>query len=1352
MAAGRFHEPDPLRPMTQPSLLARLATIVLAVAPLFAHAAEDAPAGPFFNREPIQPKPYAELPLGAIEPQGWLRDELERMAAGMTGNLDTWYPEVCGPRNAWLGGDGDTWERGPYWIDGLYPLARLLDDEALIEKAQPWIEWTLTNQREDGQIGPRKIADADRVQPPPPGVQTIAPFDWWPRMVMLKILQQHYMATGDERVIDCLDRYFRFQLKSLPDSPLFDPDNPDGGSWWAAQRGGENLMSVLWFYNVTGHDYLLELADLIHEQTVPVTDWFARGPDNQILYQADRAPETIDGEVHHKALHTVNLAQMFKTPIIRWQQDGDARHLEATDQAFADVRTIHGQPHGLWGGDEGMHGNAPDRGSELCTAVEMMFSLEKMFEVTGDPAHADRLERITYNALPTQCTDDHSGRQYFQQTNQVEVNFGDRDFFNDNGDRQVFGLLRGYPCCTCNLHQGWPKFAQHLWMASRDGGLAAVAYAPSSVTAKVGRGDNASEVTLAMDTGYPFYETGAITVSTEKPVTFPLHLRIPGWTEGVEIRVNGKKTEPETAQPGTMHVIERTWQDGDTVLFRFPMPLRSSTWYHSSKAIERGPLVYALDIAPEWKDVVEPRPEGVPDSAPHRGYLEARPKTAWNYALPGPLANHPDGKWKVEISKEIHPNPWTRETAPVKLVGKGVPLDYWTMNRHSAANPPLSPAPAPERVVQEAITLIPYGATTLRVAAFPWLKREDLVGAAAYDPDDLRFAAARASWTHPNNDVNAVRLPHEPASSGDDTLPRWTSWPQKGRPQWIEIDLGEPTKLETVGIYFYDDGKGVRAADSWRVERLTPDGWEAVKSEKGSLFGTKLDQLNVATIAESPVAQTIRLHLEPQGADKALGVLSITVEGKPAPNSAPQAAAKPDGRPNFVFFLTDDISPDDLSIYGNEIIRTPNLDRLAKRGLVFDNAYVATSSCSPSRCSIITGRYPHNTGAPELHMPLPPEQVTFVQKLQDAGYHTVLSGKNHMAPEAARLGFDIESDSKPSGSENWIKHLRDRPRDRPFFFWFASHDAHHDRQFDEHAPRYDPDTIKVPPYLVDGPLTRQELADYYHEVSRTDHYAGEIWKELEAQGIADNTWFIYTSDNGRPLPRCKTYLYESGIQAPLLVVGPGVKKPGGRSDSLVSLIDLAPTFLELAGLETPETVQGVSFLPVLHDPSATVRDAVFAEHNWHVYQAHERAVRTGRWLYIRNAWPEKPNVSGESSVPLFPAAKELWDHAEAGKLTPAQSLLTQVPQPKEMLFDVEADPDQLVDVAGYEENRDELKRLRRLLDRWQTETGDSIPENPTDNRQPLHERVNQTPPRGEFPGEKTNAGAINARGPVRIDR
>jgi len=822
---------------------------------------EAAAGEPVFNREPLAEKPYAELPLGTIQPQGWLRDELRRMALGMTGNLDAWYPEVCGPRNAWLGGDGDCWERGPYWIDGLYPLAKLLEDEQLEAKAQAWIEWTLENQREDGYIGPRTIEN--RSEPPPRGAQTIKPDDWWPRMVMLKILQQHYMATADQRVLECLDKYFRYQLKTLPEAPLYEPDNPRSGSWWAAQRGGDNLMVVLWFYNVTGEEYLLELADLIYQQTVPVTDWFGPGPENKLRRRADQGD----------TLHCVNLAQMMKTPVIRWQQDPQQRHLDAVKHAFQTIRTFHGQPHGLYGGDESLHGDAPNRGSELCTAVEMMYSLEKMFEVTGDPALADRLERIAFNVLPTQCTSDYRGRQYFQQTNQVQCTFGERDFFQDRGDRVVYGLLRGYPCCTCNLHQAWPKFAQHLWLASRDGGLAVAAYAPSRVTTSVA--DNVP-VALTMNTEYPFKATTTIEISTENPIQFPLHLRIPGWATEAEIQVNGTPLDPP--RPGSMHIVRRTWVDGDTLTIRFPMKLRTSTWYARSKVIERGPLVYALDLRPVWSEQVEPRPEGVPQSAMHRGYREARTDSDWNVALPGFVLGDLDRNIRVEEVEEIPANPWTHETAPVRLHTRGVKLPYWKMDRNSAAPPPLSPAPAPEQVDIKPITLIPYGSSTLRIAEFPWIQTDDLAAhLSAYPAEALKFAGARASHTWQGDTVEAVRMPHQPSSSNDHLVRRWTSWPQRGKQQWVEVDLGDRVSVRSLSVYWFDDEGGCDVPGSWHVEFGDNDRWQPMTLQPDSAYSVQPDRYNQAQF-EAVDTRKLRIVMQPSRDDVCVGILALDIE------------------------------------------------------------------------------------------------------------------------------------------------------------------------------------------------------------------------------------------------------------------------------------------------------------------------------------------------------------------------------------------------------------------------------------------------------------------------------------------
>jgi N-sulfoglucosamine sulfohydrolase len=458
---------------------------------------------------------------------------------------------------------------------------------------------------------------------------------------------------------------------------------------------------------------------------------------------------------------------------------------------------------------------------------------------------------------------------------------------------------------------------------------------------------------------------------------------------------------------------------------------------------------------------------------------------------------------------------------------------------------------------------------------------------------------------------------------------------------------------------------------------------------------------------------------------------------------ASQAIAQ--DRPNFVFFITDDISAEDIGPYGNTFAKTPNLDRIASEGLVFDNAYLTTSSCSPSRCSIITGRYPHNTGAPELHISLPEDQITVAQKLRDAGYYTLISGKNHMN-DPEKIGFVKGSDGgHPSGSEDWVQLLSERPKDKPFFAWFGSHDAHRDWQLDEFSPPYDPDDIEVPPYLYDGPQTRQDLAEYFSEVSRSDYYAGKLVEELKRQGVADNTYFVYTADNGRPFPRCKTRLYDSGVKTPLIIWSPGNINPG-RTESLVSSIDFASTFMDLAGVKAGPTFLGVSLAPILMNPKTKVRDYVFSEHNWHVYAAHERAVRYGDWLYIHNAFNYKAALSTESDDSKFPAALELWEKYRAGETLPWQEDVPLVPRPQVELYNVKADKHQMINLAGNREFKAVERKLAEALSQWSQETGDTVPQNPSPDRGTSRPQGGDK--RGELPGEATGATKINNPGPV----
>lgn len=473
-------------------------------------------------------------------------------------------------------------------------------------------------------------------------------------------------------------------------------------------------------------------------------------------------------------------------------------------------------------------------------------------------------------------------------------------------------------------------------------------------------------------------------------------------------------------------------------------------------------------------------------------------------------------------------------------------------------------------------------------------------------------------------------------------------------------------------------------------------------------------------------------------------------------------ASTAEARLNFVFIIGDDISAADLGCFGNRAIRTPNLDRLAADGLLFANAYVATSSCSPSRLSLLTSRYPHNleTGA-ELHGELLPGLPFLPALLRAAGYHTVQSGKAHFGATPGRVtgpareAFVVMGDGEldelaggRSGANRWVDRLRERPRDRPFFLWLAAHDAHRVWDAESFAGLTRPEEVIVPPQLVDTPETRADLASYYDEIIRLDHYTGEVIRELARQEVLDQTVVIFLTDNGRPFPGAKTQLTDAGIKTPLIIRGPRGSLRGSRIDALVSAIDLAPTVLELAGLDRPETFQGVSLVSLLRDPTVTVRDYVFAEQNWHNFSAHVRMVRHGVHVYLRNAWPERP-LPGASDTFFTPSAEALKRARAAGRLDPLQSDLFLVPRPAEELYHVGEDPHQSRNLALMAEPPPELARLRAVLDLWTRETGDTVPAAPTPDNIVLATGERLPLRRGEPPGAAAGAARINAPGPVR---
>ncbi|TWU19665.1 sulfatase family protein [Allorhodopirellula heiligendammensis] len=451
-----------------------------------------------------------------------------------------------------------------------------------------------------------------------------------------------------------------------------------------------------------------------------------------------------------------------------------------------------------------------------------------------------------------------------------------------------------------------------------------------------------------------------------------------------------------------------------------------------------------------------------------------------------------------------------------------------------------------------------------------------------------------------------------------------------------------------------------------------------------------------------------------------------------APKRSAAAELKPTDRPNFVLIIADDIGFRDIGCYGSANARTPRLDELAGESLRLTNAFLTASSCSPSRASIITGRYPHNNGpASELHKPIPWHLPSVTGVLRANGYYTALSGKNHLswddAPQDADSppsafdhidrGINKNASVKNTGGHgNWVQTIEDLPADQPFMLWLASFDAHRnwdaDGQWDEskYGPQHRGDDLQLPPAFVDTPATRDDFASYLNEVTRFDHYVGEVIDKLKADDLWSNTYLFVLADNGRPFPRGKTRLNDDGMQTFLFLAGPTLAAPGTASNSLVSVIDIAPTILDLAKVDRPETFQGRSLTPLYTDSLATIRPYAFSEHNWHDYEALGRAVRDDRFLYVQNDRPQLPSQGPADSV-RSPTHQDLLKAAAKGSaLTDAQADVLRAPRPAQELYDRQTDPFQtnnLISLPEYASTRD---RLAAALLKWRDETGDSAPD------------------------------------------
>lgn len=770
------------------------------------------------NRDPLLPNPLIKLPLGAVQPRGWLRKQLELQAAGFHGHLTEISSFLKKDKNAWLSpaGEGERgWEEVPYWLKGFGDCAYLLGNQAQINEAKIWIEGTIKSQRPDGFFGPRGKGAQSTVS------STQGKFDLWPNMVMLHCLQSYYEYTHDQRIIDLMTKYFKWEL-TVPEADFLPP-------YWQHQRAADNLTSVLWLYNQTGDSFLIDLAKKIYRHTA---NWTDDVPD----------------------WHNVNMSQAFGGPAFYYPLSKDPKHLKAAERNWLKIRDMYGQvPGGMFGGDENCRPGYcdPRQAIETCGMVEFMYSCERLLTIDANAGWADRCEDVAFNSLPATLTPDFKALRYLTAPNLIQSDHKSKSPGFENGGNMLEMNPYSHRCCQHNFGHGWPYFAEHLWYATSDNGLAAVFYSNSEVKAKGGDG---TEVKIEEMTNYPFDETVEFTVTLAKAQQFPIYLRIPEWCHQPMVEVNGSVSKLSTNTAGYLH-LSREWHNRDRIKLTLPMSFRVQTWTknNNSVSVERGPLTFSLKIGEKYVR------SGGTERWPA---WDIYPTTPWNYGL---VLTNDSQKNFVLVKKDTSSSdmPFTQDGSPIELRAKAKKIPQWKSDYLDLIGL-LQPSPVKSDEPEETIKLIPMGAARLRISAFPVIGSEPDARAWKIPPEALPLKIT-ASHCFSHDTPRAVADKIVPKNSHDTSIPRFTWWDHRGTKEWIQWEFDKPRKINEVKVYWFDDEAikgGCRIPESWKVLFHNGNDWTPVKAN--GFYVVSKDQFNKISFDEVTTdALRIEVQLRP---------------------------------------------------------------------------------------------------------------------------------------------------------------------------------------------------------------------------------------------------------------------------------------------------------------------------------------------------------------------------------------------------------------------------------------------------------------------------------------------------------